>query len=206
MPDWNPEEIHDFWFADATADAAKADERMSVWFNSNRETDEFIAERYTDTVRDASEGLLALWEAQPRPCVALVIVLDQFPRNIYRGTAAAFQYDGKALSVARRGISAGHLGQLTTIERGFFLMPFQHCEDLACQREGLVLCQQMVDEAPAEWRMAAKGIMYSARQHLEIIERFGRFPHRNAILGRTSTPAELQYLASNNEAFGQRAQ
>jgi len=198
-----PEDILDFWFGDALADPAKAMQRMAFWFKSSRETDRLIAERFAMIVETAGEGL-AGWEALPRACLALVIVLDQFPRNIHRGTPAAFEHDEEALAVARRGIAAGHLGALATVEQAFLLMPFQHREDLACQREGVALFEGMVREASQEWRTLAGENLKYARLHLDIIERFGRFPHRNAILGRASTAAETEYLETSTESFGQK--
>lgn len=176
---------------------------MRFWFGSNPQTDEEIRRRFAPALRSASEGAFAKWEAEPRSRLALVIVLDQFPRNIHRGTPAAFEHDAQALDMARRGIAAGDLIRLATLEQGFFLMPFQHCEDVACQREGMVWFEQMMREAAPAWRGVADGMTKYARLHLEIVERFGRFPHRNQILGRESTPAEIEYLKSNKESFGQ---
>jgi uncharacterized protein (DUF924 family) len=132
-----------------------------------------------------------------------VIVLDQFPRNIHRGRPLAFAHDDHALRVTRRGVADGHLEALTTMEQAFLLMPFQHCEDLDCQREGMALFERLLASAPPPWRAVAENVVNYARLHLELIERFGRFPHRNAILGRTSTRAELEYLRSSPESFGQ---
>jgi uncharacterized protein (DUF924 family) len=200
------EEVLAFWFADALDDPAKAMQRMAFWFESNPQTDRRVAERFAPLIEAASTGRLAGWEALPHSRLALVIVLDQFPRNVHRAKAAAFQHDEQALAVARRGVTAGDLSALKTIEQAFLLMPFQHCEDLACQREGVALFERMTREAPQEWRRVAEENLKYARLHLEIIERFGRFPHRNAILGRPSTPAETEYLRSNTQSFGQSAQ
>ena len=200
----SPENIHRFWFSDALTDPARAKQRMAFWFHSDAETDESIAQRFAPAVRDAAQGALSGWQADPQSCLALIIVLDQFPRNIHRGTPAAFEHDRQALGVTRQGIAAGHLGALQTVEQAFFLMPFQHVEDLDSQREGVIFFEKMVDDAPIEWRSGAEGFVSYARQHLEIVERFGRFPHRNTILGRVSTPAESEYLASHGESFGQK--
>ena len=198
-----PEEIHEFWFADAVSDPAKADARMSFWFQSTPEVDAMIARRFAGVLHEAATGVLAAWALKARPGVALIIVLDQFPRNMGRGTAAAFAHDRQALILARRGVSAGFLDELTTVEQAFFLMPFQHSEDLACQREGVALFEQMAGIALPEWRAFAESILRYARMHLEIVARFGRFPHRNRILKRDSTPEERDYLNSNSESFGQ---
>ncbi len=200
-----PEEIHEFWFADSLTDPAKANLRKSFWFRSTPEDDQRIARRFSPALQDASLGALARWEDAPRSRLALIIVLDQFPRNIYRGTPAAFRHDAQALEMVRRGLAVGHLRSLQTVEQAFFLMPFQHCEDRASQRAGLDLSEQMVSAAPLQWRALAEGFQNSAREHADIIERFGRFPHRNAILGRVSTPAERDFLASNSKSFGQKA-
>lgn len=199
----SPDEILSFWFADAATDPARAADRMAYWFRSTAEDDAAIAQRFNATLQQAAEGTLAHWETQPLQTLALIIALDQFPRNIHRGTPAAFDYDREALNVSRHGVAAGHLRALPTIEQAFFLMPFQHCEDRACQREGVVLFERMVEEASPEWRAAAESMLHYARLHHEIIERYGRFPHRNQILGRISTPEEQQYLAADHESFGQ---
>ena len=198
-----PEDVLEFWFADALSDAAKAAQRMSFWFSSDRETDRDIAQRFSSTLESASGGVLQSWSAEPHSALALVIVLDQFPRNVYRATAAAFAHDLHALEITRQGVAAGHLDFLHPIEQGFFIMPYQHCEDLACQREGLPLFERVVENAAPEWRGLVQGFLDYAVLHLRIIQRFGRFPHRNAILGRESTPEELEYLRSNTGAFGQ---
>jgi uncharacterized protein (DUF924 family) len=198
-----PDDILEYWFADAARDARAAAERMPFWFRSSGEHDREITERYTATLAAAADGSLSHWETQPHTALALVIVLDQFPRNIHRGTPAAFAHDAEALSVARHGVREGWLAGLTTIEQGFFVMPFQHCEDLAGQRESVTLFERIAHEASPEWRSLAEGMVRYARLHLELIERFGRFPHRNAILGRASTPDEVEFLKSNTESFGQ---
>ena len=132
-----------------------------------------------------------------------MIALDQFPRNAYRNTAAAFAHDARALEVARRAIAAGHLESLSVPEQAFLLMPYQHVEDAACQREGLLWFERLHAKAAPEWQAFTANTLDFARKHLEIVERFGRFPHRNAVLGRKSTAAEREYLAANPESFGQ---
>ena len=198
-----PEEVHAFWFADALGDPERATRRLDFWFRSTRQTDDTIRERFAPTLKAASDGLLAHWEATPHSRVALVIVLDQFPRNIHRGTADAFRHDPQALAVARRGFAAGHATALSVPERAFLLMPFQHAEDVSVQRESVAHFEKLVSDAPPGWRQFAEGNAKYARLHFEIVERFGRFPHRNAILARPSTPEELEYLKSNTENFGQ---
>jgi uncharacterized protein (DUF924 family) len=198
-----PEDVYRFWFADANEDPQAAKARSDVWFRSSKVFDEQIRERFAPTIVAAARGELASWEAAPRWCVALVIVLDQFPRNAYRNTAAAFEHDRLALTVSRRAVAAGYLDELSVPECAFLLMPFQHVEDEAMQREGVRLLERLLATAPLQWRPFAENTLQFARRHLEIIERFGRFPHRNAALNRTSTPAEREYLDSKPETFGQ---
>ena len=199
----SPEAVHRFWFADAIEDPRAAEARHDVWFETSAEFDAAIRQRFVPTMEAAVRGALADWKRVPQSCVALVIVLDQFPRNVYRGTPAAFACDARALEVTRRAIAAGYWEHLSIMERTFLLMPYEHVEDVAAQREGLPLFERLHAEAPASWRNVTGNTLAYARSHLAIVERFGRFPHRNAILGRTSTDAEREYLASNDETFGQ---
>jgi uncharacterized protein (DUF924 family) len=201
----SPQDVHRFWFADAIDDVQAADARNAVWFRTAPAFDREIGERFTPTILAAARGELSTWEDVPRTCVSLAIVLDQFPRNAYRNTAQAFAYDSRALAVARHGVAAGYLDPLSVVERPFLLMPFQHAEDVAVQRESVSLFDRICARAPPEWASFAQNHRHFARLHLEIIERFGRFPHRNAVLGRASTREEREYLASNRERFGQGA-
>lgn len=197
------EEVHRFWFADATDDPRAARARSAVWFGTSAEFDRQIRDRFTPTMLAAGRGDLHSWKDTPRSCVSLTIVLDQFPRNAYRNTASAFKYDDLALSAARHGVAAGHLEALSVPERTFLLMPYQHGEDITIQRESVRLFERMCAEAPGDWRAFAENNLRFARAHLEIVERFGRFPHRNAALGRSATPAEREYLQGKPESFGQ---
>jgi uncharacterized protein (DUF924 family) len=198
-----PEEVIRFWFADASDDPGAANARNAVWYGASPEFDEAVRERFESTIAAAARGELAAWKETPRSSVALVIVLDQFPRNVYRNRARAFEYDGRALDVTRHALGAGHLNALSIPGRVFLLMPYQHVEDEAAQREGLALFERLAAEAPSEWHAFTASTLDFARRHLELIERYGRFPHRNAALGRQSTPAEREYLETKPETFGQ---
>jgi uncharacterized protein (DUF924 family) len=201
-----PEDVHRFWFADAIHDPKAANARVAVWYGTSAEFDRQIRERFTPAMLAAARGELASWKDAPRSCVSLVVVLDQFPRNAGRNTASAFEFDSLALSAARHGVGAGYMDELSVVERTFLLMPYQHAEDLATQRESVRLFERVCTEAPGEWRAFVENSLRFVRGHLEIIERFGRFPHRNAVLGRTSTPEEQEYLDSKPETFGQGGQ
>ena len=196
------DEVHRFWFADTLDDPAAAIERNKIWFGTSAQFDDACG-HFEPAIGAAARGELDEWERTPRSSVSLVIVLDQFPRNVYRGTAAAFAHDALALQATRRALAAGHLDRLSVPERAFLLMPFQHVEDVAIQREGVALFEHSHAAAPAEWKTFAQNNLDFARKHLEIVERFGRFPHRNAVLGRPSTAEEVEYLASKPDSFGQ---
>jgi uncharacterized protein (DUF924 family) len=199
----SPEDVHRFWFAETIHDPQAANARNALWFGSSSEFDEQVRQLFVPTIQAAARGECVAWENAPRSCVSLVIVLDQFPRNAYRNTAAAFEYDHLALTVTRRAVAAGYLGLLSVVESAFLLMPYQHVEDATLQREGVRLLERMCAETPPEWRAFAENSLQFARRHLEIIERFGRFPHRNPVLGRRPTSAEREYLESKPDTFGQ---
>jgi uncharacterized protein (DUF924 family) len=163
-----PEDILTFWFADAVGDPGKAMQRRLFWFRANPALDESISQRFSTSVQRAGRGEFAAWEQAPRSCLALVILLDQFPRNVYRGRAEAFQYDSLALDVASRGVASGYLEQLSIVEQFVLLLPYEHSEDVSVQRAGIGLLVQMVDRADPEWKPSARVSLDFARRHLEI--------------------------------------
>ncbi len=199
----NIEDILHFWFADAPTLPAAAAERNKFWFEASDEFDRTIWSMFADSVSDAAAGLYDVWADTAAGRLTLILLLDQFPRNMYRGTAEVFRYDTRALAFAREGVEKDHLAELSIPEQAFFLMPYQHSEDLATQKEGVELYRTMAALADDEWRELAEGYRDFAILHHDIIERFGRFPHRNAVLGRSPTPAEERYLAAGGETFGQ---
>lgn len=199
----DPEAILEFWFGDAAADATKAAARERCWFGAASETDAIIRERFLPAIEAAARDDLASWAREPRFALAEVILLDQFPRNVWRGTAKAFAYDSKALDAARAAVAAGHLDRLAPIEQAFLILPFEHSEAIQDQRECVHLSAMIAASAPAEWRPLLERYLDFAVKHLEIIERFGRFPHRNRVLGRAATPGEIEYLEAERERFGQ---
>jgi len=199
----DPDNIIGFWFGQACESPAAALERNAFWFGSDAAVDQQIWELYADAVTDAGAGYYADWAESAAGRLALIILLDQFPRNIFRGTAEVFRYDAKALELAGQGVTLSQLAGLTVPEQAFFLMPYQHSEDAAVQNAGVALYSAMVDEAADEWRDVAAGYRDFAAQHRDIIVEYGRFPHRNNVLGRSSTPAEDGYLAGGGATFGQ---
>ncbi|HWO42968.1 MAG TPA: DUF924 family protein [Candidatus Eisenbacteria bacterium] len=197
------EEVLDFWFGGSAHDAAQAAARKRLWFEASAEFDDVVRRRFRDTVEAAAAGRLEGWLAGPHSALALVLLLDQFPRNIWRGTAQAFSCDAQALRVARHALGAGYRSALSPVEQAFLIMPYQHSESIGEQRESVALYEELLRAASPEWHPLLEENLSFARQHLAIIERFGRFPHRNRILGRISTPEEEQYLASGGATFGQ---
>ena len=197
------EEILKFWFADSAGSVAAARERNAFWFSSDEDVDRQIWSLFADSVSDAASGIYDSWADEPDGRLALIILLDQFPRNMYRGTAEVFRHDARALAFTREGVHQQHLEYLSIPEQAFFLMPYQHSESLEVQEEGVRLYDRLARDAADEWRELAEGYRDFAVRHHDIIAQFGRFPHRNQALGRKPTPAEVHYLESGGDTFGQ---
>jgi uncharacterized protein (DUF924 family) len=154
------------------------------WFESDEDFDAEIRTRFATTYEDAAAGRLSAWEEWPQGALALVIVLDQFPRNMFRHSARSYAADPLARSVTRRAIARGFDQQVAMPERGFFYLPFEHSEGLADQERAVALMEKTGDADLLKWAVL----------HMDIIRRFGRFPHRNSALGRATTPEEQAFL------------
>ena len=187
----------DFWFGRA-GDPERLYHRQ-IWFRSTPEFDATVRAGFAADHELAIAGALADWEAAPLSALALVMLLDQVPRNIFRSTPHAFASDPLALATTNRALDRGFDQEVPAAWRLFFYLPFEHSEVLADQRRGLELLMAL---PPVRGR---PGDGHMTRLHLDIVERFGRFPHRNAILGRVSTPAELVFLEECEHRFGQPA-
>ncbi len=175
-------DILTFWFGDT--DLARDRERREVWFRSTPEFDAAIVDRYADVHERAGGGAFDHFVESPADCLALIIVLDQFPRNIFRGSPRAFATDAKAREITRIALDRGHDVSLSVWHRIFMYLPFEHSEYLADQDRACALYEPLGEERSLQ---AALG-------HRDAIRRFGRFPHRNDVLGRTNTPDEDLYL------------
>ncbi|MDW8123581.1 MAG: DUF924 family protein [Geminicoccaceae bacterium] len=171
----------DLWFAPATE---------PLWFRPDPAFDRLLAERFGALVERAASGACDGWLEHPEGALALVLLLDQLPRNIYRGTPRAYAFDAKARALARAALARGHDRAVPERARLFFYLPFEHSEDLADQDLAVELCRPLGGAALAY-----------AERHREVIRRFGRFPHRNAILGRPSTPEEEAFLREPGSSF-----
>ena len=181
-------EVLDFWFG--APDSRERGRPRKSWFQKSEPFDAEIRRRFLATWEWAARGELGRWQATPLASLALVVTLDQFPRNMFRGTARAFASDSPALAAGRETIAREFDRLLSPVERAFVYLPFAHAEDLAAQRRSLALFQGLDPEH-----------VEAARRHYEIIARFGRFPHRNAILGRQSTAEEAEFLKQPGSSF-----
>lgn len=188
--------ILDFWFADQS---------RQQWFKAGPGFDEECADTGAHLLGPAAAGDLQPWLQSPRGRLAFIVLTDQLPRNIHRGTAQAYAWDSLALTASREGLAAGDDRGLNGAERTFFYMPFEHSENLLDQHLAVGLFSHLRDESPQELREQTGNQLRFAQQHRQIILRFGRFPHRNAVLQRSSTAEELEFVAAG-DGFGQFAQ
>lgn len=190
-----PEEILRFWFGDAPA---KTKEELGVkmrrWYQGGTELDREITERFREATDAAIAGELDAWADDPRRIVALIILLDQFPRSIYRNTSRAYAGDARAQKIAVRAFQTGLASTLPLEYRQFLAMPFVHAEDLPMQQLGCDAMSALYAEAPPELQPIVGMGVEQSRKYRDIIGRFGRFPHRNEIHGRKSTPDEIEFL------------
>jgi uncharacterized protein (DUF924 family) len=190
-----------FWFGPRPYTAASVQQHSRLWFGAPEvvpQTDELIRERFGGTMLAAENGELAGWDSSPRRRLALIVLLDQFSRHFYRGTKRAFAQDHQALSLSVSGMLYGADAALDPLERIFFYMPLQHAESLDVQDESVAAFRRLIDEAPSELHATFEEALTAAVHHRDIIARFGRFPLRNAVLNRSSTPEESEWLASED--------
>jgi uncharacterized protein (DUF924 family) len=200
--------VREFWFGRLPLSASALDQRMRFWFGSGpsdlrQRCDEQIRTRFGALFEKAIAGGLASWADGPRRRLSLVLVFDQFPRNMFRGSARAFAYDPQALALTLSGMQSAADAALDVVERLFFYMPLQHAENGEVQDESVAAYRRLVSEVPAELSRLFQGTLRSAENHRQLIARFGRFPHRNHALGRESTPEEQEWLRKGGQSFGQ---
>ena len=198
----NADAILDFWLADGLRTGWPAQDMNPVWFGGGLALDQEITARFGADVMLALNGGLHEWEPQLHSRLALVILLDQFTRNVFRGTGRAFDGDQRAQRLVLRTLSSQEDRQLPWVGRVFLYMPLMHAEDAALQATCVACFSRLVDDAPVALKPQLQGNLDFARQHHDIITRFGRFPYRNAALGRSSTPEEAAFLIEGPR-FGQ---
>lgn len=192
--------VLDYWFGDLKADPL-AEQKKSLWFNSTVDTDNDIREQFGPNVARAHEGDYQELRKSARGQLALIILLDQFTRNIYRGTPKAFASDPRALHYALDLIASGQHKKLSPIERVFVYLPLEHTEDISMQEQCAKLYDELRNDVPDQDRGLFDVFYDYAIRHKVIVERFGRFPHRNKILGRESTPEEIEFLKQPGSSF-----
>ena len=192
-----------FWLGPALEAPEAAGLRRDWWYRGGEPVDAAIRSRFGELVETACEGGLTEWEHSPQGAFALILLLDQFTRNIHRGTPRAYAGDARAHAVVRAAIAAGLDTHLHPVERIWLYHPFHHSEAIAEQDRGLALLREVHEAAPAEWRPYVERSIQGWTRHRDIVARFNRFPHRNAVLGRESTAAELPFLEADGESFGQ---
>ncbi len=187
-------DVYEFWFGSPGSEGHGM--ARDFWFGGGPEIDAEIVRRFAKTYEEAISGRLESWFAEPRGAVSLIIVLDQFPRNMFRGSARSFASDHLALANAKKLADSPACETLITVEKMFAYMPFEHSENIEDQNRSVALFNAI---DPHE----DKGeLIQFAVEHRDIIERFGRFPHRNSILGRDSTPEEEAWLQESDQRFG----
>ncbi|MGU5653258.1 DUF924 family protein [Aeromonas allosaccharophila] len=200
MQPWQP--LLDLWFGDEADDVLRATRQAPLWWGKSSETDALLASRFGELAKAAAEGCLAHWADAPSGRLALILLLDQLPRNVHRGTPAAFAQDPLARDLCLKWLSIGTDQSLSPLARVFFYLPLEHAESREQQARSVALFEALAAEqagTPAQATFA--GFANFARRHQVIIERFGRFPHRNDIQGRTSTPEETAFLQQPGSGF-----
>ena len=189
-------QIFTFWFGDPQAKGATYADRRKLWFGKNSAVDDEIRDRFLPWYQQAATGELDEWQEFPFGALALLLLLDQFSRNLFRDTPQAFATDPQALAIAESSIAHGFDRAVPPLMRMFFYLPLEHSEDRVRQQRSIELFTQL----QAEERELADVLDY-AQKHKDVIDRFGRFPHRNRILGRASTIEEQEFLQQPGSSF-----
>jgi uncharacterized protein (DUF924 family) len=191
----NAERVLAFWLGDGT------EARNGLWFAGGASLDAAIRELFAEDVRRAAAGDYMHWMESARGSLALIILLDQFTRNVHRNLAASWWLDPLAQRIAAAAVDRGQDRELTVYERLFCYLPLEHAEDRDLQARSIACFERLVADAPAEHADAAAYYLVYAQKHQAVVDRFGRFPHRNAPLGRESTPEELSFIAEHGTGF-----
>ena len=198
-----PDEILNFWFGDLEGPTDFKPEKAKLWWAGGEAIDHEIQERFGQAVLAARAGELDAWLAEPKSALALILLLDQFSRNLGRGTPLAFATDAAALRACETAIERGHDQKLRPIECSFLYMPLMHAEDRTIAARSVEQFERLSERIRASCPSEHPDALSYAKQHAEIVQRFGRYPHRNAILGRESTDQELAFLEGGGPNFGQ---
>ncbi|NJL47968.1 MAG: DUF924 domain-containing protein [Leptolyngbyaceae cyanobacterium SM2_5_2] len=185
-----------FWFDDSPRPGSEYGQQRQVWFKKDPTFDEQIRQNFLADYHQAASGQLQDWQQEPQSCLALILLLDQFPRNLFRGDPRSFATDAQALATAEYGLEQGFDQALLPVERLFFYLPLEHCELLAQQERCVSLVQALCNQHPE-----FESSLDYAHRHRDVIQQFGRFPHRNEILGRQTTEAEAEFFQQPGSRF-----
>ncbi|KEQ12149.1 DUF924 family protein [Endozoicomonas numazuensis] len=191
------QEVLDFWFEGEPL----GDVQMSRWWKKNDAQDQLIKNKFGKLPEKVESGEHDEWLESAEGRLAAIIVLDQFPRNMFRGDPKSFQHDHNALALSREGVEKGYPDQLSELQQTFFIMPFMHSESLEDQDQCVRLFEKILGGAEEACKSYIAGSLEFAVKHRDIIEKFGRFPHRNSILGRASSDEELSFLQQPGSSF-----
>ena len=190
------DEILGFWFGSGSQDnGAESGKRRAVWFKKDTTFDQTIQTRFKQDYEQAAAGKLDHWKESPQGCLVLVLLLDQFPRNMFRGDPQTFATGSQALLVAQHAIAQGFDQELLPVQRWFIYLPFEHSENLEHQHQAVELFRRLGDDPDS------LDVLSYAILNRDVIQRFGRFPHRNKILGRATTPEEAEFLKQPGSSF-----
>lgn len=194
-------DVLSYWFGDLKSAEDYPQQQSNIWWEGSDDIDQEIRDRFGKLVNDAASHKLDGWKKTPKGRLALIILVDQFSRNIYRGTPQAFSSDPIARELTLEGINLGDDLKLFPIERAFFYLPLEHTEDLKVQELSVAKYKKLMTDAPASLTPIFQTWLDHAQQHYEIIKEFGRFPYRNEVLGRKSTAEELKFLEDPDASF-----
>ena len=201
MSDPRAAQVHAFWFEGMDESGVVPAGTSGRWFSGGAEIDAAITRRFGDLVHEAAAGGLREWETDSRGVLSLIIVLDQFTRNIFRDDPRAFSLDERAQQLTLEGLADGIDAGFLIPERHFFYMPLMHAEDQVLQVRSLECFQKLAREADDARRAMYDGVLAFAVKHKTLIDRFGRYPHRNRVLGRESTAEEIAFLEREGRGF-----
>lgn len=188
--------ILEFWFGTPASPDSSYAERRKIWFGKDEAIDQQVHHLFSDIYTQVVAGNCKSWQTSPEGCLALILVLDQFPRNMFRGQAQAFETDAQALRITQRALAQAFDRELLPVQRLFLYLPLEHSENRDHQAQAVTLFQALADE-----HQEFNDTYVYALKHQSVIERFGRFPHRNEILDRPSTPEEIEFLKEIGSSF-----
>jgi len=196
-----PEHILDFWFGPVGTTPSIVARQRKLWFGKSAANDQAVTDQFANTLVTATAGQLDHWANTPRGRLALLVVFDQFPHHIHRDQPQAFATDPQALALSLEALKAGEDAQLAPIERVFLYLPLEHAESNGMQDRSVSLYEKLAHESTTDERALFEDFLNHARRHRDVVARFGRFPHRNAILGRPSSDDELEFLKQPGSRF-----